>query len=367
MRIAYMLTSLGIGGAERQVVALAERMTARGHDVALVVLRPRQLHEVSADLEVVRLGMMASPLSICRGLIRGYNFMRQFKPDLVHSHTFPANMAARMLRLVGSAPKVITTIHNVYEGGWMRTLAYRLTDPLAIHTTAVSAAVADRYIQIGAVSRHKRSVITNGIDVEVFAPARREAEDVARREPGEFVWIAAGRDVPAKDFDNLLAAFTLVRTQEPRARLCIAGEHGTRRGINLDESHCVRWLGLRQDMPAAIGSGDAFVLSSAWEGMPLVVGEAMAMEKAVVATDVGGVRELVGDAGVMVPAESPAALAEGMLHIMRMPEAERREMARAARARIVQYFDMGARAREWEVLYSKIPGSSAQGAASHAW
>ena len=69
----------------------------------------------------------------------------------------------------------------------------------------------------------------------------------------------------------------------------------------LGVSGFVRWLGLRDDMPSLLDGADAFVLSSAWEGMPLVVGEAMAMEKPVVATDVGGVRELVGDAGVVIP------------------------------------------------------------------
>ena len=70
-------------------------------------------------------------------------------------------------------------------------------------------------------------------------------------------------------------------------------------------------------MPALLDAADGFVLASAWEGMPLAVGEAMAMEKPVVATDVGGVRELVGEAGVIVPAKSPESLAQAMLALMR--------------------------------------------------
>ena len=70
-------------------------------------------------------------------------------------------------------------------------------------------------------------------------------------------------------------------------------------------------------MPALLDAADGFVLASAWEGMPLAVGEAMAMEKPVVATDVGGVRELVGDAGVIVSAKDPEGLAQAMLELMR--------------------------------------------------
>lgn len=116
MRIAYMLTSLGIGGAERQVVALAERMKARGHDVVLIVLLPRQPREFSAGVEIVRIDMTRSPLGLCRGLMRGHKFVREFQPDVLHSHTFPANMVARTLCLTGAAPRVLSTIHNIYDG-----------------------------------------------------------------------------------------------------------------------------------------------------------------------------------------------------------------------------------------------------------
>ena len=92
------------------------------------------------------------------------------------------------------------------------------------------------------------------------------------------------------------------------------------------ERSIVRRLGLRSDIAALLDAADGFVLSSAWEGMPLAVGEAMAMAKPVVATDVGGVRELVGDAGVLVPAKNPTALAEAMVAMMKRPTEERSAM-----------------------------------------
>jgi glycosyltransferase involved in cell wall biosynthesis len=360
MRIAYMLTSLGIGGAERQVIALAERMAACGHDVALIVLLPEQKHEWPAGVEVVRLNMTKSPLGAAAGLARGRSFLRRFKPDLVHSHTFHANLAARMLRLIGG-PKVLSTIHNIYEGGWQRTLAYRLTDGLSIHTAAVSQAVADRYVNIGAVARPKCSVANNGIDTGVFSPSSVPTLHRVHK-ANEFVWLAAGRAVPAKDFDNLLDAFRLVHAKIPESQLWIAGDlqvaQSVRNRGQVGAECCdldgVRWLGLCGDMAATIARADAFVLSSAWEGMPLVVGEAMAMEKPVVATDVGGVRELVGDAGVLVPAKDPVALAAAMLRVMQMPDCERGEIGNAARARIVENFDMNAKADEWDALYTRL-------------
>ena len=367
MRIAYMLTSLGIGGAEKQVIALARRMAARGHDIALIVLRPRVPREWQTDLLVVRLDITSSPGTLAAGFMSARSFLRQFQPDLLHSHTYPANVMARTLRATASVRTVISTIHNVYEGGPLRTLTYTLTDPFAAHTTAVSQAVADRYIKIGAVPRRKCTVVTNGIDSDRFALG--VTQGTRGREfmfaENRFVWLSAGRPVPAKDFDNLISAFRRVRAQQPETELWIAGELGEKRLVKINgqvvgteryESEGIRWLGYREDMAATIASADAFVLSSAWEGMPLVIGEAMSMEKPVVATNVGGVGELLGDSGILVPSKNPQALADAMLRIMQMPEADRAAMGKAARARIIQHFDINAKADEWESLYTRILG-----------
>jgi glycosyltransferase involved in cell wall biosynthesis len=365
MRIAYMLTSLGRGGAERQVIALAERMVARGHHVVLIVLKPRESQEWPTSLEVIRLGMRRSLASFCGGVAEAHRFLRRFHPDLVHSHTFPANMAARMLHVSGSAPAVLSTIHNVYEGGWRRSALYGLTDGLAIQTTAVSQAVANRFIQTRAMPQSRCSVVFNGIDLAEFTtvPNRRIALRRQLNACDDFIWLAAGRIVPAKDYPNLLRAFEWVRSASPQVQLWIAGEAnaGDERRIqelarSLGISDSVHWLGLRDDMPSLLDAADAFVLSSAWEGMPLVVGEAMAMEKPVIATDVGGVSELVDDAGILVPPKDSDALADAMLRVMRMPQDLRDSLGKTARERIRQHFDVNAKAEEWSALYSRLLG-----------
>jgi glycosyltransferase involved in cell wall biosynthesis len=363
MRIAYVLTSLGVGGAERQVLALAERMKARGHAVLLVVLLPRQAEEWPTTLDLVRLEMSKRPASLLAGAWKARRILQEFQPDLIHSHTFPANMMARLLKI--SLPKVavLSAIHNVYEGGWGRMLAYRLTDALSRRSTAVSQAAADSFVRLKAVPAHKMSVVVNGIDTAVFAPssARRCRMREEMGAGDEFIWLAAGRIVPAKDYPNLLRAFAQARAAVPGARLWIAGEAAGNESaavqalaaeLGLQDS--VRWLGLRRDMPALLDAADGFVLASAWEGMPLVVGEAMAMEKPAVATDVGGVRELLGETGAIVPAKSPEALAEAMVELMRRTNEARGRLGQAARERIASRFCIEAKADEWEALYRMV-------------
>jgi glycosyltransferase involved in cell wall biosynthesis len=290
MRIAYMLASLGIGGAERQVVALAERMAERRHEVVLLVLRKPVAREWTTTVPVVRLEMTKTPAGIIKGLLRAKQFLRGFQPDLVHSHTFPANMTARLLRGIGAAPAVLSTIHNVYEGGRIRMLAYWLTDRWSVHSTMVSEAVAERYVAIGAVPEHKISVITNGIDVKRFSPdsASEASVRASMNAAGEFVWLAAGRITAAKDYSTLIRAFARVRATDTHAHLWIAGESTRGQEADLQAlanqlciARSVQWLGHRDDVADLLRAADAFVLSSAWEGMPLVVGEAMAMEKPV--------------------------------------------------------------------------------------
>jgi glycosyltransferase involved in cell wall biosynthesis len=360
MRIVYVLTSLGMGGAERQVLALASRMAERGHAVALVVLRPQVAEEWPTEIEVTRLGMHRSALSVIEGLRRGGRFLRAFQPDLIHSHSFHANFVARLLKISLRKAAVISTIHNVNEGGWHRMLAYRLTDSLCDCTTAVSSAAAERFIRLGAVPKGKCGVVTNGIDTDEFCSddERRARMRGSMDAATDFIWLAAGRITPAKDFPNLLRAFDFARSKFPNTQLWIAGQGDAaaavrEAGLEGDFDR-VRWVGLRRDMPALMDAADGFVLSSAWEGMPLVLGEAMAMEKPVVATDVGGVRELVGEAGLLVPPHRFELLAEAMLKTMRMTAEEREGVGCAARKLIVTQFGVDARVEEWEELYWEV-------------
>ena len=363
MRIVYVLTSLGMGGAERQALGLAERMAARGHTVAVLVLRPRFPEEWPTALDVFRLEMRRTPFSLLAGLARGRLFLRKFHPEILHSHSFHANFVARLLGIRVPPPVVLSTVHNVYEGHWPRMLAYRLTDRFSRRTIAVSQAAADRFVRLKAVSEANCLVIANGIDTTEFAPdaARRIQMRSLMGANSDFIWLTSGRIVPAKDLPNLLRAFARVLASHSDAQLWIAGKtigpefaKCSELAHRLGLGYSVRWLGLRRDMPALLDAADGFVLGSAWEGMPLALAEAMAMEKPVVATDVGGVRELVTDAGMIVPPGNAEALEKALLAVMKLPPGEFCAMGKQARDRIVSCFDMDTKADEWEALYRAV-------------
>jgi len=118
----------------------------------------------------------------------------------------------------------------------------------------------------------------------------------------------------------------------------------------------VSFLGVRQDVPALLTAADGFVLSSAWEGMPNVVMEALAAGTPVVATRVGGVSELVEprETGFLVPPKDPPALAEAMRQLMSLPLERRREMGVKGQHHVATRYSLQAMGERWMALYAEL-------------
>jgi glycosyltransferase involved in cell wall biosynthesis len=116
----------------------------------------------------------------------------------------------------------------------------------------------------------------------------------------------------------------------------------------------VQFLGIRQDVADLMCASDVFVSSSVWESFGLVVAEAMACERVVVATDSGGVREVLGDAGYLVPSRDPQALATALAKAASLPQADAAELGTAARRRIVDTYSFERSIAKWRELYASL-------------
>ena len=364
-RILFVTTGLAYGGAETQLKHLAIRLKHRGWEVAVASMLPpaAYLDELEAAGICVYNLRMRRKVPDPRALFRLAAIIRREHPTVVHAHMVHANLLTRLTRLIASMPLLICTVHSIIEGGRWREIAYRLTDPLANLTTQVSQAGLERYVQVGAVPKHKIWYIPNGIDTVRFRPDRGVRASV-RQSLGirdEFVWLAVGRLEPVKDYPAMLTAFKQVTGLNDDALLLIAGQGSFQDEIErlialyaLDTK--VRLLGIRRDIPQLLNAADAFVMSSLWEGMPLVLLEATACARPIVATDVGGNREVVlhGETGYLVPPRNPDALADAMLRLMNLPEPERLAMGQAGRQHIVENFDIERIVDRWEQLYLEL-------------
>lgn len=359
MKILFVITGLGVGGAERVVVELADALASRGHEVVVAYLQgPALLTPRSPAVRLECLGL-GGITDLPAAFVHLGRVVTRFRPDVIHSHLVHANMLARMLRVFVPLPRLITTAHNRYEEGKLRMLAYRLTDRLADISTNVSEEAVAAFVAQKAVRPGRMLTVHNGISTSEFC-RRPESGSKIRTELGisasAKVVVAVGRLCEPKDYPNLLAALLEVEPGEGAWEVLIVGDGPLRRQLlDLSDSyglaHRVRFLGMRRDVPDVLSAADIFVLSSETEGFPMVVGEAMACECMVVATDCGGVKEFVGDTGLLAPVKDPQALAARLRDALSMSVEERARHGSAARRRVQELFSLDATVDKWLALY----------------
>lgn len=363
-RVLLLSTSLGMGGADRQILYLARALLANRYDVRLVSMTP--LGEMGRQAVVE--GLSLTSLEMRRGRADWRSFrqtvasLRSWRPHVLTSFMYHANLLARLAGRSARVPLIVTSVRNEFFGSTFRDWLMRLTNWMDTCCTTNSQQVADSLAHRRLVAKSKLRVIPNGVDVSAFTlpPAER---DRVRHElglaPNEFLWLAVGRLLPQKDYPTLLQAFQSLANAP--ARLAIAG-----RGPLLDAlqqltqqfgiASRVSFLGVRQDIPALLTAADGFVLSSAWEGLPNVVMEALAAATPVVATQVGGVSELIqpGKSGFLVPARNASALSEAMRRFMSLPFDRRQEMGVTGQNHIATHYSVRAMGERWMALYEEL-------------
>jgi len=362
-RVVFLSTDSGMGGAEREVCHLAEEFQRRGWAVTAISMLPLQSPIADLASKGIRTYSLGMRLGVPdpRGLVRLGRILRRIRPDVLHAHMVHANLLARLSRLIAPTPVVISTIHNENEGAQWRYVAYRLTDRLADVTTAVSRVAQIEATRRGAAPARTIRVVPNGLATRDFEPdeATRERMRVALDLGDRFTWLAVGRLAEAKGYGDMVAAFATALEARPGARLLIAGvgqlEDDIRSQIGrLGLEDSVRLLGLRSDVPALMQAADGFLMTSRWEGLPMVLLEAGASGLPVVATDVGGSRDAVldGVSGYVTPVADPARSATAIGRVMGLPDADRRRMGEAGREHIRATFDIRAVCDTWERVYS---------------
>lgn len=360
MKILIVITGLGMGGAESQVVSLANEFASRDYKVTLAyILEPALVLPRSEQVKVVWLGGTKSPSGMLKAYANLAKLIKQSKPDVLHSHMYHANILSRLARLVSKVPRLVCTAHSNNEGGKKRMLAYRLTDSFADEFTNVSQGAVESFERVKAAPVGRMLVTHNGIDTQRFSfnPVARQQLRAELSIQNSKVLIAIGRFHEAKDYPNLLNAFSILSSSQPDSHLLIVGDGELRPKIeqqikSLDLQARVSLLGIRQDVPELLSAADIFVLSSAWEGFGLVVAEAMATERIAIATDSGGVAEVMSGNGFLVAPRDSHALAESMKKAIDIPEDLAGEFGRAARQYIVENFGLNSVVDRWLKIYN---------------
>lgn len=359
LRIFLLITGLGRGGAEKQVLMLAEEFIKNGHDVTLVSLLNNLGWPQSQSIRRVTicLNMSKSPWRIALNLIKLVKLIRQKRPQIIHSHMFHANIVARLIKPFVGQTKLVCTAHSANEGGILRMTLYRVTDFLCDITTNVSKHAVDCFVKLKAAPASRIVPILNGIDLQAMAfdpTIRRIARNNLGITDNNFVFLSIGRLEPEKDFSTAILAFSIALKREPDSLLIIAGEGSEQKKLEelaktLDLKDSIRLLGFQSGVHGLLCAGDCLVVSSLWEGFSLVALEARAAGLPVVSTDCGGIRAVLPPSQRFAPLGSADRLADLMLYARHS----------SSRTRINQQIDMisfsiKAACENWERLYHSL-------------
>lgn len=365
-RIAYIHSSTYFGSTEQSYVKpLLERLDRTVYEPWLVTPRAVELeplHNVSS-LGERSIALPLTEHASAAEWIRAYRrALRRIRPDIVHCTDVdsPAMIAARL-----AGVRLLVVTHHTPElrpvhsriGRVLRRLAWG-TRPHVIFTSEFDR---DTGLRVEPIAPTRATVIPLGIDLDRFDPAR--ARDRLHEElqlDGARVVGTVGLLKPQKGHRFLIEAAAAVFQEEPDVRFVVVGDGALRADLERDvrerglDGRFV-FLGHRDDVPDLVTGFDVFVLSSTFEGMCLVVAEALALAKPVVATAVGGVPQTVvpGETGLLVPPRDPAALADAVVWMLRHPD-EARRMAVAGRERVGRLYPLDRMVSKTAELYARL-------------
>lgn len=365
MRVLFIITrSDRVGGASVHVKDMAQRLREDGHDAAVAVGGSGPYLDILEEA-----GVPVEPLSMLKGgppnplwdplavaeLVR---VVRRSHPDIVSTHSTKAGFLGRLACLLTGVPCLFTAHGWAFTEGkdaGKRRL-YRFTEKLASRWTEriITVSRYDRELALeeGVAPEEKITVIHNGMKDE--APVRRQGggSDV------EIVTVA--RFERQKDYMTLLEACR--RLGGDGWRLTAVGDgprqdtiRGAAKEIGLSDQF--DFAGYRDDVPQILAESDVFVLFSRWEGLPRSIIEAMRAGLPVVATDVGGVSELLesGRTGYVIPPGDDRAGAEALGQLIGSAEL-RAEMGGRGRRRYEEHFTFEHMYRKTSSLYRQILG-----------
>lgn len=365
MRVAMMIDSLRIGGAQKLVTQFVSAVSKQTVETTVISLRA---DPVPANLEIIHSAgaevenFPSRSLLDVRRLSRLIRFLRAEKFDLIQTHLSYANILGCLAGYFAGIP-VIATLHSTGHDPQQKSrLITRLEEVIlrffARRILAVGYTVAATFQD--RLGSRTMDVIPNGVPapVDLSPQAKQQLRREIAGEEDRIVIISIGRFVPAKGYEDMIEAFAILHRQNPQPVLVIAGVGKLSEKIkskisDLQLQDAVNCLGARNDVPQLLAASDIYANSSHWEGLPMALLEAMMAGLPIVATSVGDMPKVVTpETGIIVPPHNPAALAEALSCLVGTPE-KARSMGAEARARAMREYSVDTWIKRLTSLYEE--------------
>jgi glycosyltransferase involved in cell wall biosynthesis len=369
IKIVFVITGTGVGGAEKILYHTSTLLDRARYVPYICSLKEKGAiarNVETAGIEVHSLTMTDGDqfggwFASLAALFRLTRYVMKVKPAIVHSFLFRANILARIAASLARVPLVISSVRVMGgEKTYYHTIE-KITSFMVNHYITVSESVKAHLVRTAGIPERKITTIYNGIALnDHSAASHAEQQPPSGLKADDRLVLTVGRLHRQKGYDVLIRAFAQVRKEYSTLQLLIIGEGEEENSLknlakSLDLTDQVIFAGLRLDSDRIFPLAELFVLPSLWEGMPNAVLEAMAAGKPVVATDVGGVPELVlhGETGLLVPPGDPDALARAILDLCADP-VKAHTMGEAGRVRVHEHFRIAAMIEKTDGLYQKL-------------
>ena len=358
------------GGPERQILGhvLADRW-ARHRVLTFIERGAENPFMQRCVAEGVTVDAIPTRNPFCPSVVSALrNALREARPDIICSHGYKPTLLTILAR-PGGMPLIVFSRGRTGED--MKVRLFEFLERQAMRSADMVVPVSDgqaRELAECGLSKDRIRVIRNAVDVgrmkTAAGKAGRKREEMGFA-PDDVLIATAGRLSPEKAQKDLITAFSYISPRRPKVRLLIIGDGplkeelrqwGRDRGISR-----VDFLGHRQDMDELMAVIDLFVLPSMTEGLPNVILEAFACAKPVVATDVGGIPEVVahGENGLLVQPGRPALLARAMEKCLESPETAKM-MGMAGFRKVQSEFTFAGQAERLEEVYLEVLGMRSQ-------
>lgn len=355
-------------GVKRLFAWMIPRFDRERFDVSLISLRKRDLSDDTLEnlgIDVTYLHRSKFDPATLPALLKALD---RRGTDLLHMHGYGATTFGRLAAARRRLPAVLHEHANLTNTPWFQRVADRFLAPYTDIALAVSKSTADFVVRARLVPEERTKVVYLGVPLEEFSRPRNAEEVAAARRalnvPADaFAIGTVTRLMPSKGNEYLVEAARLVIGRLPRARFYIVGEgeqqgelEARARALGLGDR--LTFCGFRRDVAEAFTAFDLAVFPSLWEGTPLTVLEALAMGKAIVATDADGLQDVLTDGADarMVPRRDAAALADAIVALAG-DEGGRARLGASARATGAAY-DINVFVRKMERLYTLLHETS---------
>jgi glycosyltransferase involved in cell wall biosynthesis len=366
IRILHIITGSSIAGAENVVLTLAKGMKDSQFESEICTLSPEgELHKKAQQIGIKAYALgYKSILSLPKVVIKLFILLYKKNYYIINTHLSQAGVIGIIVGRLVRIPCIIETRHYsdyMYKYGnkikqWLDKKTVNMTN----HVIVVSNAGKEILKKIEGIKEEKINVIYNGIDISKFSSNHRTQIRKQLGIDNNIVLTFTATFHPSKGHKYLLESVGMLKKNYPNVVLLLIGDGVLRsnlgaltKQLNIEDN--VRFLGYRTDIPDILSATDIYVHSSVEEGFGIAIIEAMAVGLPVVATNVGGIPEIItnGENGILVPPENPHALAEAIIDLIEHTE-QRKILAEKGRQHVTANFTDEIMVKKYMEVYNNV-------------